>query len=256
MADKKRQRLDLPFIKRKTDAVTWIYDHRAGVYAVLALALVMATLFVGHRIVVRIPRDTDAILVDMRTVEELRQEAARLQREVSLRQEFAYGGDVSNAVSNLGARESELSRTAVSQIRDLADNTSGKMDANRDAWEAGLSEIAAMGEERERPSQEGGDDARSKGRVLVEFSLLNPTRYSESTPPPGYRCESDGEVVVAIVVNRAGDVVSATVDRSLSTEDACMHSTALEHARRSRFRVDTSAPERQSGTITYTFVRQ
>jgi TonB family protein len=91
---------------------------------------------------------------------------------------------------------------------------------------------------------------------LVSFSLSNPTRYSDNIVVPGYRCEKGGEVVVDITVNRSGDVVAAAVNKGLSDSDNCMHETALDAARRSRFNLDGSAPERQTGTITYLFIPQ
>jgi TonB family protein len=73
---------------------------------------------------------------------------------------------------------------------------------------------------------------------------------------PGYRCERDGTVVVQIAVDRGGNVVGATVDKASSTADDCMHRTSLDAALRSRFDVNTAAPERHTGTITYIFIRQ
>lgn len=251
----KRQRLDLPFVRRRRDIPTVIYDNRAGIFAVIALLLTMGILFVGSRVVIRTPRSDDSILVDLRTVEELRAEAARLQREVRMRQ-LAEGGDIRNAISNEAADLRDDRHTDMSSVRDMAEDAAGRMNANRDAWDRGMQEIAAMrGEDRDRTGNVN-NDSRAKGRVMVSFSLVDPIRYSDRLVTPGYRCERGGEVVVIVTVNRSGDVVSAAVDRGSSTNDGCMHETALDAARRSRFNIDGSAPDRHTGTITYTFIPQ
>ncbi len=255
--NKRRQRLDLPFVKRRTDPVSWIYDHRAGVFSILALALTMAILFVGSQILVRMPAPGDQIIVDLRTVEELRAEAERLQREVSRRQsEAELSTPVRNAVSNEGADLRPVADRA-SAVMDRAAQTAGRLGANRDAWDQGLREISQIGGERGTADDNANvnNDTRAKGTVMVSFSLVNPTRYSADLYVPGYRCERGGEVTVSITVSRSGDVTAATVARG-STDDACMHQTALDAARRSRFNIDSAAPERHSGTITYLFIPQ
>ena len=254
----RRQRLNLPFVKRRTNAVTWIYNHRAGVFSLVVLALVLAILFIGSRIVIRTPVADDNILVDLRTVEELREEARRLEREVRMRQSEADMSAIRNAVSNEGAELRDDNRT--SDMFSRADQTNESMRGNRDAWDRGLRDIEAI-----RGSREGEDnanlrnannDSRAKGTVQISFSLVNPTRYSVDLYNPGYRCERGGEVTVQITVNRNGDVVSAAVDKASSTNDVCMHETALDAARRSRFDVNPAAPDRHTGTITYIFIPQ
>ena len=258
-APKKRpQRLNLPFTRRKRDAGTWVYDHRAGLCAMLIVYLVMAILFVGSKVMVRAPKRHASIIVDIRTLEELQREKARLEREVKMRQqnELADYAHLRNMASNENAELRDDRNTNVSNLRNRADGLDGRMQSNRDAWDQGMREIEAM--KNNRGDREGNinNDTRAKGRVLVSFSLANPTRYSADLVVPGYRCERGGEVVVQITVNRGGDVVSAAVDRSLSDSDNCMHSTALDAARRSRFNLDSSAPASQTGTITYLFVPQ
>lgn len=255
---KRPQRLNLPFTKRKRDIGTWVYDNRAGLCAMLIAYLLVAIVFVGSKVIVRTPVNTAGIILDMRTLEELRQEKQRLEREVRLRQQSRDDDNayIRNVLSNEGADLRDDRNTDVSSIRDRADNLDSKMQSNRDAWERGMREIASMKNSKGDGEDVSKNDSRAKGRVTVSFSLINPTRYSVEVPVPAYRCERGGEVVVNITVNRGGDVVSAAVDRGLSDSDNCMHETALEAARRSRFNLDGSAPERQSGTITYLFIPQ
>ncbi len=257
---KRSQKLNLPFGKRKKDAGAWVYDHRAGLCAMLIVYLVMAIAFVGSRVIVRAPKKQDGIIVDIRTLEELQKEQARLEREVKMRQMQQGGvdaGSIRNIVSNENAELRDDRNTNMSALRGRADGLDGKMQSNRDAWDQGMREIEAMGNNRGSDgSGNVNNDTKAKGHVMISFSLSNPTRYSEYMFNPGYRCERGGEIVVQITVNRSGDVVSAAVDRSLSDNDNCMHAAALDAARRSSFNANASAPERQTGTITYLFIPQ
>jgi hypothetical protein len=228
-----------------------------GICITLAVYLLTAIVAVGARVIVKAPSHTDGIVLDLRTIEELREEKQRLEREVRLRQASSEGTLARNAISNESAELRDDRNTDMSQIRNRADNIDSKMNSNRDAWEQGLREIDAMHNEKEGDqNNETNNDSRAKGRVLVSFSLANPVRYGDNIITPGYRCERGGEVVVDITVNRSGNVVVAAVNKELSDSDNCMHGTALDAARRSRFNLDSSAPERQTGTITYLFIPQ
>ena len=225
------------------------------------LALVMAILFIGSKIVIGTPASDDMIFVDLRTMEELRQETQRLEREVRMRQSEADMGTIRNAVSNLGADLNDDRNTDMAAMRERVAGNDATMRGNRDAWEKGLGEIEAIGKgDRDGGGDKGernaGGDSRAKGRVMVEFSLVDPTRSRVELPTPGYKCERFGSVVVDITVNRNGEVVAAKVNGALSDSDPCMEETALTFAKKSRFNIDLSAPERHTGTITYTFIAQ
>ena len=76
-----------------------------------------------------------------------------------------------------------------------------------------------------------------------------------------YRPDDDfseeGEIVVDIWVNRAGQVVRAEVaSKGTDIVNNEMQQQVLQAAKRSTFAADPGAPEEQHGTITYTFVYQ
>ena len=96
-------------------------------------------------------------------------------------------------------------------------------------------------------------DSKYKGGVTVRFEFRDPVRTSRDLVVPAYKCESGGQVVVAVVLNTGGEVISARVT---SGGDERMREEALKAARASLFNIDSSAPARHSGTITYTFIPQ
>ena len=163
---------------------------------------------------------------------------------------------IRNEVSNENALNEKLRDdrgTNAAALNDAAAEAEARMRANREAYEQGLAEERAIREGRRGRKEGRHEDRKVKGRVTVSFSLKNPVRQSVDLSVPAYRCEGGGEVVVAIVVNRAGEVVSARVAEG---GDDCMREAALHAARVSSFNIDSSAPARQQGTITYTFIPQ
>lgn len=254
-----KPRLKLPFAPKETDPGTWTYDHRIGLCVVLIVYLVLAIAFVASRIVVGSKPHSQGMLIDLQTLAELEQERDRLQEEVAERQSdpLDWAG-VRNRVSNENMLNEALPDdrgTPTAELNRSAAEVEERMRANRAAYEQGVAEAEAI----RRPQEEGDSgaaerqDARQTGRVTVSFSLVDPVRTSRHLVVPAYRCEGGGEVVVAITVDRGGEVVDASVR---SGGDHCMRETALSAARRSRFNIDQSAPARQTGTITYLFIPQ
>lgn len=97
-----------------------------------------------------------------------------------------------------------------------------------------------------------GDGVGSGG---VSFDLTG--RRPNLLPLPGYDTMEQGRVVVSITVDRQGRVIRATAGaRGSTTTDATLYRLAEDAARRARFDIKLDAPEEQTGTITYNFLRR
>jgi len=255
-----RTKLQLPFDNRKADAGEWAFDHRAGLCITLIVYLVVAIAFVGAEIVVGNGSHTQGFFIDLQDLETLRAEKERLEEEVRRNQaeEPVDWRSVRNDVSNENARLDESIRddrgTNTSAINQAADAVSERMRANREAYEQGLAEAEAIRERKggEEAAQEIRD-RKVNGRVTVSFSLTDPLRHARHLVIPAYLCEGGGVVTVRITVDRSGDVIGTSIE---SGGDECMRSAAVQAARQSQFDINGSAPARQTGTITYTFIPQ
>jgi hypothetical protein len=94
-----------------------------------------------------------------------------------------------------------------------------------------------------------------KGPTNIYFDLLN--RSQVNLYVPVYKCQGNGQVVVNITVNQAGEVEEAAIDKQKSDYDECLFDAAYTAALRSKFNTDLAhAPAKQKGTITYLFVAQ
>lgn len=256
---RRRKRLDLPFDNRQTDAGEWTYRHRVGLCVTLTAYLVLMILFVSSKIVVGRRAADQGMYIDLATLAELKEERDRLAQEIEerMRQEQTDWRSVQNQVSNENATDERLKDdrgTNTAALNNAAVEAEARMRANREAWERGLAEERAIGERQGSDGEaEERQDRKVKGRVTVSFSLVNPVRTSRYLHVPAYRCEAGGEVVVQITVDNGGKVIQAKV---LSGGDECMRETALSAASASSFNIDSSAPARHVGTITYLFIPQ
>lgn len=253
----RKQRLRLPFDNRNEDFVGWIYDNRIGLCVTIIVYLVVLIVFVSAKIGSSTRKIDETMYIDLGAVELLEEERDRLMEEVKRNNQNIDWNSIRNLSSNENALNENLEDekgTNTSALNASAEATEQEMRANREAYERGLREADAIGENR---SQGKGDkerkDSKRKGSVTVSFSFTNPVRYSRHLVKPAYRCEGGGEVIVSVVVNQRGEVTSAWVE---SGGDECMRQTAVESAQNSRFDINNSAPAKQRGTITYIFIPQ
>ncbi len=77
-------------------------------------------------------------------------------------------------------------------------------------------------------------------------------RKALSKPKPSYSCNEEGKVVVRIVVDRDGNVVSASKSAG-TTAPNCLTDAAILAAMQTKWEADPKAPSEQVGYITYYF---
>lgn len=93
-----------------------------------------------------------------------------------------------------------------------------------------------------------------KGKSNIHYVLGN--RYHVQLPIPVYLAMGGGEVVVDIIVNRNGEVLTANPREKSGSGDPSMLAYARQAAEKTIFNADGSAPEKEHGTISYLFVAQ
>ncbi|MEA1873115.1 MAG: energy transducer TonB [Bacteroidota bacterium] len=101
-------------------------------------------------------------------------------------------------------------------------------------------------------SGDGGGTGAGSGNVAGNGWALD-GRSAQSLPAPSV-ANCDGYVTVNIVVNKSGQVISASAKPGGCTacESHCV-TKAVTSAKQARFNADPSAKVRQSGSITYNF---
>ncbi|MCH7657670.1 MAG: hypothetical protein IIB05_05065 [Bacteroidetes bacterium] len=139
------------------------------------------------------------------------------------------------------------------------ENYIDEMKRRKEALQAGITSFIndkrteELQQEVEKTSAEIA--ARYRGPTRIYYEL--PGRVQKKLPLPIYLCEGGGKVVVDIEVDRKGLVIIATINKSeTAIINECLHQAAEKAASRSRFNTDYSAPNKQSGKITYHFAAQ
>lgn len=262
----------LPFEKGPTDLGSWAYEHRVGLCCMIIAYLAFGIVFVSVKIAMNQERVEGAMYIDLT---DMQQALETLQQQVPEQQDEGDDfSNVKNRISDENGRSESVGRTTAStagggassskSIADFMEGldeeaaaVAGRVKASQDAFAKGRREeqemIARSKAQREAKEGEKESGVKQKGSVLISYWL--PGRRDVSLYMPAYQCEGGGEVTVNITVNRNGKVVSASMKES-STNSSCINDMAILAARNSRFNVDDTGFDKQSGTITYIFVPQ
>ena len=254
----------LPFEKGPTDLGSWAYEHRVGLCCMIIAYLAFGIVFVSVKIAMNQERVEGAMYIDLTDMQQVPEQ----------QDEGDDFSNVKNRISDENGRSESVGRTTAStagggassskSIADFMEGldeeaaaVAGRVKASQDAFAKGRREeqemIARSKAQREAKEGEKESGVKQKGSVLISYWL--PGRRDVSLYMPAYQCEGGGEVTVNITVNRNGKVVSASMKES-STNSSCINDMAILAARNSRFNVEDTGSDKQSGTITYIFVPQ
>jgi outer membrane biosynthesis protein TonB len=253
--------LRLPFEDKKQDPMNWVYDNRIGLFVTIIIFLVTAIVFVTAKIVTQVTETPDTIYIELDFTEQAEVKPEEKPKEKPKAREITDWSSVRNVSSNEAAKEEEKptpsNHLSDEELRAAAAAAQQGMNDNLKAYEQGLAELNAVGQQKpnaDKPSSTTSKDSLRKGNVTVSYSFTDPVRHATYLDKPAYRCEGGGEVVVTAVLNQSGKVISATVESN--SGDSCMAQTAKSAALNSTFNIDHDAPKKHEGTIRYIFIPQ
>ena len=101
---------------------------------------------------------------------------------------------------------------------------------------------------------QGKQDGNSTTGGMADgaFDLNGRSLGEGGLPVPVYNVQEEGRVVVTIVVNPAGKVISTSINKRTNTVNPVLRKAAEDAARKARFNT-VDGVDNQSGTITYYF---
>ncbi|WP_291557128.1 energy transducer TonB [Bacteroides sp.] len=101
---------------------------------------------------------------------------------------------------------------------------------------------------------QGKSDGNSTTGGMADgaFDLNGRSLGEGGLPVPVYNVQEEGRVVVTIVVNPAGKVISTSINKRTNTVNPVLRKAAEDAARKARFNT-VDGVDNQSGTITYHF---
>ena len=241
----------------------WLKEHRHGVMGTVIFHLVLAIFLVCVGISRLDSQQRMEIEIDMPEPEIVQQKQEEQKKKEQILQQSA-DEEVNEMLRSLAVNEDAVKKNAetqpherveeyIEQIQEEIDSDyGGRYRANKNKHYKEDS-IRVQRDKKERML----DSLQSTvyvGKSSVSYNIKG--RYKTYLPIPVYKCEFGGKIVVAVVVNRQGRVIKAEVVDAESNKDDSLREVAVDAALKSEFNVDEKAPERQTGTIMYNFVKQ
>jgi len=234
-------------------------EDKAGLYLTIIFHLVAIIIMLTVQIGKQLGRE-DSFVLDFSKQEELEKQVKEeeLKEDISKRIEdlLSYNTPSVNAKN--------IAVDARSQLKDDRNTDAKKLysDAERLAKELKEGSKAAIEdnaideavEDVTRHDEENKEQREYKGPSVLSYVLDG--RKASHLSIPAYRCLGGGQVTVVIAVNNAGNVLSAKVMESVSSDDNCLRDFAVRAAKLSRFSSSATAPAKQMGEITYLFIQQ
>lgn len=233
-------------------------EKKAGFYATVIFHLVVLIIFLLTAIHGVVSEETSFVL-DFTKQEELEkiEKQEEVKAKVAKELDDLLSGKTANPYRNVAVDRSSSALKDdrfknPNQVYDEARELQRKLDASRAAAlrEQGGEEVASSN----RNNLPDADAPQYKGPSVISYSLDG--RKAISLPVPAYKCHGGGDISVQIVVNKKGYVTAASVIENVSSSDQCLIRSAVEAAKRSRFRASSSAPDKQVGEIVYRFIAQ
>lgn len=259
----------------------YIIKHKEGIVGTLLVHLIALMVF-NIVTLKEIPRELDGLVIDFS--EELVEEKTEQEEEAKKEQENQSAESQSSAdnARNIARNEAAprmLNAQEYNKIGKSVSQTAKEryeeklMEDLKKIEEDVLNEQRASGygytpEQAQKlidskkqpeldkvPVQEARSEGAFKGETNISYKLEN--RYDTYIYVPVYLCQNGGVVVVNIVVNPNGNVLSAKIDEeSTRTSDACLREAALKAAQSTRFNANKDSPAAQKGNMTFRFVEQ
>jgi len=236
-----------------------------AVMATIIVHLLIAVIFMSVK-VSAMKRELAAEII-LAVEEEMPDPEMKKAIELSESEKFAgaTAEDLVNVIKNLADKPIDIDPKEYEDmvkeelIKSGLLNEKNYLDEQKKAEAAGREEIDIPSEEikpqvaekKEKPEEKG----TFRGPTRIFYDLAG--RHHVDLPIPIYKCQGAGQITLAIEVDRMGRVLKAEPASSLSTtKDPCLTETAVEHALRSTFNADQSAPVKQGGFLTFVFVSQ
>ena len=233
-------------------------EKKTGFYATVVFHLVVLIIFLLTAIHGVVSEETSFVL-DFSKLEEMEQIAKQEERKAQASKELddlLSGKMTASQYRNVAVDRNQTLKDDrfknPNQVYDEARELQKKLDASRAAAlreQGNDDDGVAAGENLPQ-----NNASQYNGPSVISYSLDG--RKAISLPVPAYKCQGGGDVSVRITVNKKGYVTADTVISNVSSSDECIINSAVDAAKRSRFRASSTAPDKQIGEIVYRFIAQ
>ena len=229
----------------------------AGIVATVSIHLAVAIPLLALQLGYQIQREQSFVL-DFTKQEEKqqREEKQELTRSASQKLDEMIASAGVTPVRNIAVNRGQLKDDRGTDAEQLYKDAARLADELRNGHSSVPEEddFASLTNPNNNSTEQTSTPQAYSGASVLYWQLDG--RKATHLPVPAYRCYGAGEVTVIITVDNQGRVVNAKVDEGSSSGDSCLRNHAIRAARSSRFNASTTAPAKQMGTITYSFIAQ
>ena len=236
----------------------WLEERQVGILSTIAIHLLIISLIMALKIRTNIEREYQ-ILIDFSQISFIEEDETLEEQQQASAQEFVRNmqQQINDEVRNIpvNVADQRAAESIERMVREIMaeENISDPPPPPQDVPAAITSPEDINLYNTQFPVDASGERTVYTGQTTVSYELSG--RRHTHMPSPVYRCRAGGTIVVNIVVNNNGYVVTAAIDRGRSnSEDPCLVDAAIQNAERSRF--DRSTNAQQRGSITYVFQPQ
>lgn len=243
--------------------------HKVGILATIALHLLVVTAVLVIQMRSKNVQQQKQMIVEFVQPEEMEKALQEMQKEINDKSRTEYAKELQeiNAAKAIPVNEAEANaKKAIDDMErqikndlNITDNSPGDREsaANQPKPEEIQikQDIAKVDNKKKDFINEKGEPTVWRGATTISYNLKD--RTYTYIPTPQYKCEGGGKVVLDIIVNQQGMVVSAEINKAKSQiTETCVARTAVEAARLTVFNEKPGAPARQPGTLTFVFIAQ
>ena len=243
----------------------FIERHRIGILSTIVFHLLIITIFLVLQLKAFKPKHETQVLIDFTLPEEMKKELDKAQSQVKKQSTQEFLKNMQQEYLGHQIPVNEANKDANKSIDKMVNDIKKEMNikdvspANNTALQKQQTPIekkdpAAIDKPKYTVNAKG-EHTYYKGPTTGSYYLEG--RNDIYFPLPVYKCEGSGNVVLDIQVDKNGYVVSAVINKKEShISEECLSETAINTALTVRFEPKNTAPDRQSGRISYTFIHQ
>lgn len=230
-------------------------EDRAGLYITIIFHLVVIIILLACQISSAIKAENTFVLdfSKQEETERLREEE-QLKEEIGERIERMLAEAGSVPVRNVAVDRGALKDDRNTNAEELYKEAEDLANELKQGYEVDEPDEDYVPLSRPEKKKEQASESAYKGPSVVSYELEG--RKASRLSIPAYRCMGAGTVTVIISVDPAGNVLSAKIQDSVSSDDKCLRDFAIRAARLSKFSASSSAAAKQMGNIVYLFVAQ
>jgi hypothetical protein len=233
-----------------------------SILATISLHLLVVILFLWFKLGEAREEHKDQVMIEfnpeIKPLEDKTEKAEKAGGEIEKTMPTLSSGEVHSIASNVSGKLDEKISTSRYEQQVMQELGISSLKTENKVTTASPSPdenaIDQAADENKPDNGEYVPNVIRKENTTVSYFLEN--RWHRYLYIPTYKCQGGGTVIIDIVIDQSGRVISATIAENRSTHDQCLLEEAYHSATSAVFNADSKSPTKQVGTITYVFLAQ